>query len=159
MAVLEIHLRPVEPRDIPTLFEQQCDPDSNQLAGTKPRTREVFQATWDRIFTDPTVIPRVIIGADNPDLILGAISCFQHEGRDNVGYMIARSHWGKGIASRALALFLKEVPRRPLHATTSRANAPSMHILQKYGFRLTGYEMGQETDRYIAREIARFVLE
>ena len=90
--------------------------------------------------------------------IVGTIARFQAEGHDSVGYWIARRHWGKGIASQALAMFLAEEPRRPLHATTARTNAASRHILEKHGFRCTGFRMGEETDRYLAREIADFVL-
>jgi len=151
-----IRLRPVAPADLPTLFDIQCDPDSNTMAGTKPRTREVFFAVWERIFADPGVNARVI---ELDSEIVGSINCFQTEGHDCVGYWISRPHWHKGIASRALALFLAEEPRRPLHATTASDNAASRHILQKAGFRFTGLRMGEETDRFTAREIADFLLE
>ena len=151
-----IRLRPVTPADLPALFEIQCDPESNTMAGTKPRTREVFFAVWDRIFADPGVNSRVI---ELDSEIVGSISRFQADGHDCVGYWISRPYWGRGIASRALVLFLAEEPRRPLHATTAGNNAPSRHILQKCGFRCTGLRMGEETDRFIAREIADFVLE
>lgn len=142
------------------LYAFQCDPLSNEMAGTKPRTREVFFATWEKIFADPGVNPRVIEthGKGGPEIV-GSISRFQVEGRDNVGYWIAQSHWGRGIASRALALFLTEEPRRPLHATAATSNAPSRHILLKCGFRNVGLRMGEETERFLAREIADYVLE
>lgn len=148
-------LRPTTAADLPTLFEIQTDPQSNEMAGTKPRTREVFFAAWERNFADPGVNARVIVvgGA-----IVGSIARFQADGRDNVGYWIARTHWGQGIASRALAAFLREEHRRPLHATAARTNVRSHRILEKCGFRCTGFRMGEETDRYIAREIADFVL-
>jgi RimJ/RimL family protein N-acetyltransferase len=138
------------------------------MAGTKPRTREVFFDVWQRIFADPGVNSRVIEidsgpaaarGAGHAPEIVGSISRFQADGHDCVGYWIARAHWGTGIASRALELFLIEEPIRPLHATAARTNAPSHRILEKCGFRRTGYRMGEETDRFIAREIADFVLE
>lgn len=167
-----ISLRPTTPADLPTLFEIQSDPESNEMAGTKPRTREVFFATWQSHFANPRINGQVIEietkrdGAYPPRLLVGSIACFQApiEGdptrvQDCVGYWIAREHWGKSIASRALALFLTLEPRRPLHATTARTNAPSQHILLKCGFRCTGFRMGEETDRYLAREIAEFVLE
>lgn len=150
-----IRLRPVAPDDLPALYQQQLDPEANRMAGTKPRSREVFHATWQRIFTDPSVIPRVIL---HESLVVGGISCFKLEGLDNVGYWIAREHWGKGIASPALTLFLDEVKIRPLHATAAATNAASIHILKSRGFQLKGYRMGEETDRFTAREIADFVL-
>jgi len=155
-----VRLRPVGPADLPALFAIQSDAESNAMAGTKPRTREKFFTAWAGFFHEPALNAQLIEidGAHGPEIV-GTISCFQAEGHDCVGYWIARAHWGKGIASRALVLFLAEERRRPLHATTDRANAPSQHILQKCGFRCTGFRMGEETERFVAREIAEFVLE
>src|SRR5262245_46608801 len=157
---LDIRLRRTRPDDLPALFELQTDPESNDMAGTKPRTREAFFSTWERIFADPSANSRVIelVGGHVPEIV-GSIGCFQADGQDCVGYWIARAHWGKGIASHALRMFLGEERRRPLHATVARANAPSHRILEKCGFRCTGFRMGEETERFVACEIAEFVLE
>ncbi len=151
-----IRLRPTAPGDLPALFEIQSDPASNAMAGTKPRTREAFFAVWDGLFADPSINSRVI---EIDGKVVGGISCFQADGHDCIGYWIARAHWGRGTASRALTMFLAEEPRRPLHATAARANAPSRHILEKGGFRFVGFRMGEETDRFVPTEIADFVLE
>jgi len=151
-----IRLRPIGPRDLPALFGIQTDAESNVMAGTKPRTREAFFAAWERNFGDPGVSARVI---EIDGVIVGSIARFQADGRDCIGYWIARVHWGKGVASRALVMFLGEERRRPLHATTARTNAPSQRILEKCGFRCVGFRMGEETERYVAREIAEYVLE
>jgi RimJ/RimL family protein N-acetyltransferase len=157
---LALRLRPVEPGDLPALFEIQTDPESNAMAGTKPRSREVFFAAWGRNFVDPGVRGRVIeLGGEGRREIVGSISRFQAEGRDCVGYWIARAHWGKGVASRALMMFLREDPRRPLHATTISTNAASQRILVRCGFRCVGRSMGEETERYVAGEISEFILE
>ncbi len=157
---LSVRLRPTRPGDLAAVFEHQSDPESNEMAGTKARSREMFFGAWERNFADPGVNARVIEidGACGPEIV-GSIASFQAEGRDCVGYWIAREHWGKGIASRALAMFLVEERRRPLHATAARSNASSRCILEKCGFRCVGFRMGEETERYVAREIAEFVLE
>jgi RimJ/RimL family protein N-acetyltransferase len=162
--IVAIRLRPVTPADLPAIFEMQSDPESNTMAGTKPRTREVFFAVWQQHFANPLINARVIeidVGGsgERRSEIVGTLACFQAEGRDCFGYWIARAHWGKGIASRALALFLDEEPRRPLHATAVRTNAPSRRILEKCGFRCVGFHMGEETERFLAMELAEFVLE
>lgn len=157
--VESIRLRPVTAADLPAMFEIQLDPESNAMAGTKPRTREGFFAVWDRIFSDAAVRPRVIeVDGERGAEIAGSISTFQVEGDDCIGYWIARSHWGRRIASRALAMFLVEESRRPLHATAASNNAASRHILEKCGFRLLGLRMGEETERFTAREVAEYVL-
>jgi RimJ/RimL family protein N-acetyltransferase len=152
----DLHLRPIGPEDLHALFEFQSDPESNQMAGTKPRSREVFLATWQGHFANPKINARVIeVGGE----IVGSLACFEAEERDCVGYWLARAHWGRGIASRALAIFLRDERRRPLHATACSANAASLQILEKCGFRRVGVRMGEETERYLAREVVEFVLE
>lgn len=137
------------------LFALQSDPDANTMAGTKPRSREAFFATWEKIFADPNVRSCVI---EMDGAIVGGVSCFQAEGRDALGYWIAKEHWGRGIASKAVALFLVEETRRPLHATVVRTNTRSQRVLEKCGFRLVEFRMGEETDRYVGCELAEFVL-
>ena len=150
------------------MYEIGNDPLANEMAGTKPRPRDVFMERWKEILADPAVntrlIERITRGLDGHEAsreFVGSISVFQAPGeaRDSIGYWIARAHWGKGIASRALAMFLKEEPRRPLHATAATTNHASLRILQRNGFRLVKTFMGEETDRYLAREVAEFVLD
>src|SRR5262249_17988610 len=110
---LTVHLRPTRPEDLPALFELEADPESNQMAGTKPRTRAALLAAWERNFDNPASNSRVI---ELDGVTVGSISCFQADGdggHDDIGYWIARAHWGKGIASRALTIFLGEERRRP----------------------------------------------
>jgi RimJ/RimL family protein N-acetyltransferase len=80
------------------------------------------------------------------------------DGQDAVGYWIAREHWGRGIATRALGLLLEEVAIRPLHARAARTNAASIRVLERCGFRVTGYEHSPETERYPACEEAVLLL-
>jgi RimJ/RimL family protein N-acetyltransferase len=151
-----VSLRSVTPADLSTIFEMQLDPESNAMAGTKPFTREVFDARWEKILSDPNVIPRII---QDDTAIVGLISIFQRDGLDMTGYWIHRAHWGRGIASRALAILLQEFARRPIYASAATANAASIRILTKCGFRLTGKTTEPATDRYTAGEVAAFILE
>lgn len=153
---LSITLREVTAADIAILYQHQLDPEGNEMAGTKPRPEEAFHAHWTRVRADPNIVARVI---ERDGVVVGGISCFVLDGAHHVGYWIARDLWGKGIASAALAMLLKQVGTRPLHATTNRSNAPSMRILEKCGFRLTGFSQGEETDRFLPREIAHFILD
>ena len=150
-----IRLRPVVPGDLPTLFQFQLDPESNRLAAVIPRDLDTFNAVWEKIFADPTVVARAVLAEGT---LVGSIGCFKMDGLDAVGYGIARQHWGKGIATRALTLLLEEVTIRPLHARAARANAPSIRVLEKCGFVITGYRHSPGTDRYLACEDADLVL-
>jgi RimJ/RimL family protein N-acetyltransferase len=151
-----VQLRPTTHADLPTLFRFQLDPDSNLMAGTKPYNEAAYFAHWNGVLADPAITPRTILFDAE---IVGAISCFFRDGSHQVGYWIAREHWGKGIASNALRLLLGEVPIRPLHATAARSNAASIRILESCGFRCTGFHEGEETHRYLACEVASFVLD
>jgi RimJ/RimL family protein N-acetyltransferase len=53
-----------------------------------------------------------------------------------VGYWVARSHWGRGVATAALAAFLEEETRRPLIAGVAVHNPGSRRVLEKCGFTL-----------------------
>lgn len=152
----DVRLRPVTEGDLARMFEIQLDHESNVMAGTKPRTREVFFGNWANQFGNAKVRPRVI---EVEGELAGSIGCFQAEERDCMGYWIARRYWGKGIGSRALKMFLEEETRRPLHATAASANAASRRILEKCGFELVEEKMGEETERYLKCQIAEYVLQ
>lgn len=148
-------LRAVEPGDLPALFEQQLDPDGARMAVVHPRDRSAFDAHWTKIVADPRITARAIL-ADGA--LAGQISCFRADEQDCVGYWIAKEHWGRGVATRALALLLDEVTTRPLHARAARTNAASIRVLLKNGFVLTGLRSAPANDRFPACEEALFLL-
>lgn len=149
-------LRPVGRDDLQTLFRHRSDPEARALAMVKADDRERFMAHWDKIMRDREIVPRVIV-CDG--VVVGNVSCFQVEGLDCVGYWVDRAHWGRGIASRALALLLAEVDRRPLHARVATSNLGSIRVLERCGFVRQKTFMGEETDRYLACEEAEYRLD
>jgi hypothetical protein len=48
-----VRLRPVQPGDLPRMYEMQLDPESNRMAGTIPRTAEVFDSHWAKVLDVP----------------------------------------------------------------------------------------------------------
>jgi len=153
--VQTVRLREIEGTDLPTLFLHQADPAACRMAVVNPRGAEAFEAHWAKILSDPETVARAIL-ADG--VLVGSISCFRMNDQDCVGYWIAREHWGRGIASRALALLLAEVTIRPLYARAARTNGASIKVLERCGFRLTGYHHAPADDRYPACEEALFTL-
>jgi RimJ/RimL family protein N-acetyltransferase len=150
-----VRLRPVQPGDLPRLFEMQLDPESNRMAATIPRTAEVFDAHWAKVLADPAVVPRVILVGE---ALVGTISCFTRDGQDHVGYWIDRAHWGAGVASRALRLLLEEVSRRPLVAALATSNGASLRVLKKCGFVVERVGVEAADERHPASEVAVLVL-
>lgn len=143
------------PEDLSALFRMGSDPVSNELAGTKARTREAFEARWAEIWRDPGVIARTIL-ADGA--LVGSVNQFVQEGRNSLGYWIDREHWGRGIATRAVGLMLAETATRPLYATASAANEVSLRVLARHGFVVLERRQSPETERYLARETVTLVL-
>jgi RimJ/RimL family protein N-acetyltransferase len=132
---MDVELREVEDGDLPLFFEWQRDPESVALSGVPARDRPAFDAHWARIRRDPSGTLRTVV-ADGE--VVGNTLAFDQSGRRVVGYWVGREHWGRGIATRALAAFLAELPERPLHATVSPGNAGSVRVLEKCGFTLEG---------------------
>ena len=151
-----VRLRPVEPGDLPRMYDLQLDPDSNRMAATIPRTREAFDSHWAKSLDDPCNTARAILVGE---AFVGYISCFPMDGEDHVGYWIDQAYWGKGIASRALHLLLREVAKRPLVATAATSNGASLRVLQKGGFVVEQVRLSPASDRYPECEEAVLVLQ
>lgn len=145
----EVRLRVVTPADLPRLFEFQTDPASCAMAAVRPRGDASFRALWEKVLTDKTHPVRAILQGEE---LVGSISCFAIGSEVHVGYWIARAHWGRGIATQALALFLVEIEKRPLHARVASENAGSIRVLERCGFHITGREHSPATERFIECE-------
>lgn len=135
-----ISLRDVFVDDLPVFFEQQRDPVATEMAGFPSRDREAFMAHWARIMADESNILKTILYGNQ---VAGNIVSWEHDGRREVGYWLGREFWGKGIATRALSLFLEQVTARPLYAHVIKHNRASIRVLAKCGFTLIG-EAGDE---------------
>lgn len=151
-----VRLRSIGQDDLPRMYEFNLDLAANRLAMTIPRGADAFEAFWIRVLADPTIIARAISVAD---VLAGYISCFKLDGADAVGYWIGQEFWGKGIATRALELLLKEVPVRPLHARVATTNRASLRVLQKCGFVVRSIQVSPADDRFLQCEEALLVLE
>lgn len=156
----EIRLRRTTAADVARLHAFELDEAANELAGTKPRDWATFKARWAEILADPDghatgVTPRVIV---LDDLVVGAVNIAPQDGADAIGYWIAREHWGRGIATRAVALMLCEFTRRPVYATAAGHNQPSVRVLQKNGFEIVSRRLTPETARTVERETVLLVL-
>jgi RimJ/RimL family protein N-acetyltransferase len=154
--ISHVRLRDIEQDDLPGMYEFNLDPDANRLAMTTPRSADAFEAHWEKVLADPNVIVKAICVADD---LAGYISCFKLDGLDAVGYWVSKDFWGKGIASRALELLLKEVPVRPLHARVATGNRASLRVLQKCGFVVQSVQVSPANDRFLECEEALLVLE
>jgi RimJ/RimL family protein N-acetyltransferase len=103
-----------------------------------PTDRATFDAHWRRLIDDPTVDARTI-RADGA--IVGSVARWFEDGTHEITVWIDPGHWGEGIATRALRLFLEALRERPVRARVAADNAGSIVVLEKLGFRQVGIEV------------------
>ena len=133
-----VSLRPVAADDLPIFFAHQLDPEATRLAAFPSRDREAFFAHWTtNILGNPAAVSRTILLGDR---VAGNVGAWTDAGSGErfVCYWLGREFWGQGIASAALALFLRSEATRPLIALVARHNLGSIRVLEKAGFTRVG---------------------
>lgn len=138
MSAPVVSLRAVEDGDLPLFFAWQADEESFRMAAVPARDAEAFGAHWAKIRANPDSTLRTIV-ADG--VVVGnAVSWTGDEGR-MLGYWVGKEHWGRGIASTALRLYLEVDRHRPMLATVAEHNAGSRRVLEKAGFQHVSREV------------------
>src|SRR5262245_2429549 len=127
----EISLRDAQEGDLPVFFEQQLDPEATRMADFPARAHDEFMAHWKKSMAEGSSILKTIIFHGK---VAGNIVCWEQSGERRIGYWLGKEYWGKGIASAALAQFLRHVEARPLYARVAKRNVASIRVLQKCGF-------------------------
>lgn len=149
----DVILRDVMEEDLAIFFEQQRDPDANQMAAFPPRDRDAFTAHWSKVLADQTVTKKTILFHGH---VAGNIVSWEQSAKTLVGYWIGKNYWGKGIATRALSAFLNDLTARPLYAHVAKHNIASIRVLEKCGFTVCGEDRvtsdtGEEVEEFIFR--------
>ena len=135
---MKVQLRDVEAQDLALFFEHQRDPVAVEMVMFRSRDAAEFAQHWAKLLADETNLKQTII-VDGQ--VAGNIGSWTSaEGQREVGYWIDRAFWGRGVATAALAAFLRLEPTRPLHAGVAKHNLASIRVLQKCGFTITGNE-------------------
>lgn len=152
----DVRLRDVTDDDLAIFFEQQQDPVANQMAAftaADPADRSAFAAKWAKILGSGTITKTILCDGQ----VAGSVSYFvaPWSGQHEVTYWVGREYWGRGVATRALALFVGLVAVRPLYARAAGDNLASVRVLEKCGFTLCGRDRafanarGAEVDEVI----------
>jgi RimJ/RimL family protein N-acetyltransferase len=127
-----VRLRSVEDQDLDVFFVHQADPQAVEMAAFPARDKDRFAAHWAKLRADDTLVVRTIV-ADG--VVAGNLGSWPDNGQQLLGYWIGREWWGRGVATQALALFVDEVPIRPLYAHVAAHNVGSIRVLEKCDFR------------------------
>jgi RimJ/RimL family protein N-acetyltransferase len=134
---IEIQIRDVIESDFPVFFEHQCDAASAWMAafGRRDPNKKEHAARWEKSLTDASTTPKAIVEGGK---VVGFVASFMREGQLEVTYWIARSHWGRGVATAALLQLLQRVTTRPIYASAAKDNVASLRVLEKCGFTVRG---------------------
>lgn len=158
-SVGRVELGPIREPDLEAFFEMQQDPVAGRMAAftaKDPSDREAFRTHWARVLADERVTMRTVL-VDGQ--VAGNVGSFFDPDlqRTEVTYWIARAHWGRGIATRALRELLRVVGTRPMYARAAADNVASIRVLEKCGFvrvdagRDFANARGEETDEVVLR--------
>lgn len=142
MEIDEIKLREVKESDRPIFYEQQLDPTANYMAAftrEDPANRNSFDQHWSRILADESIPIKTILYKGQ---VAGSVLSYEQFGDREVSYWLGKEFWGKGIATKALTLYLEHVSKRPIYARAAKDNVGSIRVLEKCGFILSGQEIG-----------------
>lgn len=141
-----VRLRDVDARDLPVFFEHMQHGPSQQMAAfvhEDPSDRAAFDAHWAKLLALDTILKRSI---EAGGVLVGNIMSFDMPGDDGpereITYWIGHEHWGKGLASAALAEFIAIEPTRPLYGRAAKDNTASIRVMQRCGFTLLREERG-----------------
>jgi len=127
-----------------------------QMAGftsQDPSDRGAHDAHWVKIRANSETTIRTIL---LDGVVVGHIASFVMMGDLDVTYWIERGHWGRGVATAALRLFLEEVQSRLIHGRAAKDNLGSIRVLQKCGFDIIGEDRGFANGR--GEEIQELIL-
>ena len=124
-----------------------------------PSDRAAFDAHWAKLIKSDKILKRSI-EADGE--LVGHIMSFdmpnEQDGLDReITYWIDHHHWNKGIASKALKLFLSTETTRPLFGRAAKDNTASIRSMEKCGLVLIaegrGFAnaRGEEIDEVVMR--------
>jgi pimeloyl-ACP methyl ester carboxylesterase/RimJ/RimL family protein N-acetyltransferase len=128
----DVQLRAVEPADLELFLEFEHDPETVRRSKFTARERDVFMNHWQtRVLGDPTVNVQTCVVDGEP---AGHLVAWWEDGRRTIGYVLGRTFWGRGIATKAMALFLDLEKTRPLYADPYVGNTASIRLLEKFGF-------------------------
>src|SRR5581483_106833 len=139
---MTVTLREVTREDLPIFFEHQLDAEAARMAAFPSRDRDAFMAHWAKIMSRESNATGILNTILADGAVAGNIVYWEAAGEPNIGYWLGKTHWGKGIASVALAQFLTKIEARPVYAHVAKHNLGSIRVLEKCGFRLAAENLG-----------------
>lgn len=157
---MNIQLKDRTADTVMTYFQMTRDPEIRKYLPQKAVTQQEALADFEKTKQPGAASFGRTIYADGS--YIGDIWCYciqEAEPNAMVSYCIfSKAHWGQGICTKALELFLTDIAKRfrltSVGAFTYSANEASVKVLQKNGFRdmETFVEDGTES-KYFQKEL------
>ena len=107
---MNVSLRPLEYRDLDTIYQQVTDPESIRMAAftaADQTDRRAFLDRTSRLRADTSVSHRVI---DVDGAAAGTIGSFRIDDQLEVTYWVDRAQWGKASRARHYGFCLPRLP-------------------------------------------------
>ncbi|MFF2093353.1 GNAT family N-acetyltransferase [Paenibacillus sp. NPDC058174] len=141
----EILLKKIEARHLDEVFEIYDNDTVFEFCGIIPKhnkdTVKNMIGHFERDYNKRSRVKWGIFAAAEPDRLLGIIEAMdfnQKVSAVTVGYFLAETHWGKGIATEAVKVLLpflfNDVNINRIQAEVMPGNAASKKVLLKNGF-------------------------
>jgi len=152
-------LRPLADQDVPALFAVFSDPETMRYWSRTAMTNIEEAANLLDEVRDLAVTGALYqwgIARREDDGVIG--TCTLHRidrthARAEIGYILRRDHWGRGLAHEALVALIGHafgaLALRRLEADIDPRNAASIRLVERLGFKLEGhlrerYRIGDE---------------
>ena len=137
-----VSLREIADEDLPIFFEQMTNPAACHMAAftcKDPRDHAAFLGWFTRVRGDPQIVACTVVCEG---VVVGQVLSCPREDRREICYWFGQAYWGRGVATAAVAAYLKRVSGRPIYARAARDNMASIRVLEKCGFLLEGRDRG-----------------
>ncbi|WP_052575075.1 GNAT family N-acetyltransferase [Arenimonas metalli] len=144
-----LQLRWIEPADLDDLYGVFSDPDVTRywshLAWTSPDEATIYLEAIHQGFQQGNLF-QWGIALRGDDRIIGSTTLYDidhAQGRAELGFALARDHWGRRYAREALTVLLDHafgpMAMRRIEVDVDPRNLPSLRTLEALGFRREGY--------------------
>jgi RimJ/RimL family protein N-acetyltransferase len=144
-----LRLRPLADGDVPALFAIFKDPETMRY-WTSPAMTDIAEAEAllrdiERHAKAETLFQWGIARRDD-DLVIGTCTLFRIDRdhrRGEIGYILRRDHWGRGLANEALSALLDHafgaLGLHRLEADIDPRNTESIRLVERLGFKKEGH--------------------
>ena len=144
-----VKLRPLSLDDTPRIFAIHSDPRTLEYWSHDPfldieQAKELIRANLEWVETGQAVYWALEDRASGG--LIGTATLFKFDDQNRhaeVGYILDRACWGRGLMSETLVTMIDHafntLELHRLEADTDPRNAPSVALLEKFGFRREGY--------------------